>query len=766
MSVNDLINISTEWILSTLKFDERCGMDEVTEVILQSRKPFVVAMNMIDAFVQLNWTGPGVSSLNLDEYLVTLLSSSPALKLLTVDTVPAYELCEAPGLVYLSHRVLYSDSLKGFDYEWQLAVAKISLLKVWQYVLDSAAMTLREQFLEELPIIEANISNFSESKRVLLYAQLCETCFMFYLHREATDYLSKAIEESKILMNFAGELGVNTKFQKDPLSQLFVKILITKEFESTYSNDTIRSEFPKNRALDDDTLLPETKFMNPTATENPDLCLEQQVVVCLKLYNHLKHMARDTSTEYECKALINSIVNFKSKFYPIQNYALFQRSGIDGKHIRYLDRLLMQMEDLQNCYSLSSQEDHKSVAFFALPWPSRWQTERQYADILFELGCTATALEIYLKLEMWEIAASCYLRLDRRTEGTDLITKRLEVQPTANLWCLLGDLKSDPSCYHKALELTNNKFSKAYSSLGVFYCGAKQMDLAIENFEKSLELNGLQPAVWYSLGCCAMTTQKWEVALRSFQRFVKLEPTNAEAWSNLGAVFINVKDMEKAHRAFSEAAKLSFDNWQIWENFLITSVTLKQVNDAIRCIRRLLELKDRKLDILALQMTTKLFIESKEKMDKSSWPRQKVLFLEFMGFVTSKVSTKYEVWECYGDVCFQSAASIADQEKGIRFYVKALRQMTNMPKVDTDFELFMKCVKKSEKLLKCFESYNSSVGNDFPEDLKGEISGSLKNLTNFYAVESMFFEHVTPETESIVSELKKMADDIDRKLKL
>ena len=172
------------------------------------------------------------------------------------------------------------------------------------------------------------------------------------------------------------------------------------------------------------------------------------------------------------------------------------------------------------------------------------------------------------------------------------------------------------------------------------------------------------------------------------------------------------------------------------------------------------------MDILAFQKTVKLFIQSQKTHDEAPWLRQKAFFLEFLGFVTSKVSTMYQVWDCYGDVCYQCAGNNSDKEKGIRMYVKALRQLLNTPKVDSDFQVFMTCAKKSEKYLKCFDEFVTSDGERCcPEDLRNELVGSIRNLKNFYNLEGSHFESVTPETEKYIDDMKKVADEFESKLK-
>jgi hypothetical protein len=92
------------------------------------------------------------------------------------------------------------------------------------------------------------------------------------------------------------------------------------------------------------------------------------------------------------------------------------RSLLEKDSRRRVERSMTQINELvdivrdSNCDStqMINRFDH---FYSVLPNPF-WITEKYLANILVSLGVTKSALEIYLRLHLWEDVIECYQRYD------------------------------------------------------------------------------------------------------------------------------------------------------------------------------------------------------------------------------------------------------------------------------------------------------------------------------------------------------------------
>ena len=82
---------------------------------------------------------------------------------------------------------------------------------------------------------------------------------------------------------------------------------------------------------------------------------------------------------------------------------------------RAIERSMMQMEELSG--SLAKNEptvQQRMRLFYVSGLPLEWQLGGQLADVFHSLGLVNGALDVYLKLQMWEKVIMCYQQLEMK----------------------------------------------------------------------------------------------------------------------------------------------------------------------------------------------------------------------------------------------------------------------------------------------------------------------------------------------------------------
>lgn len=110
---------------------------------------------------------------------------------------------------------------------------------------------------------------------------------------------------------------------------------------------------------------------------------------------------------------------------------------------------------------------------FALAFPNRLILQRELGDRFLTMGMAASALKIFEQFELWENVITCYRIMNKQNKAEQIVRERLDVKPTPELWCLLGDLSDVPQHYFTAWELSNRRYARAMRSLGT-YCLRKE----------------------------------------------------------------------------------------------------------------------------------------------------------------------------------------------------------------------------------------------------------------------------------------------------
>lgn len=388
-------------------------------------------------------------------------------------------------------------------------------------------------------------------------------------------------------------------------------------------------------------------------------------------------------TREETHPYATRVLEGGSSNWQVYTQALLLRSRIEGYRSRTVERSVLQMQALvdqviADTASLDAQTGEESTEepttflprpeksesasaaerleyIWLLSFSTRWDLEAELAKRWVDLGGLRTALEIYERLQMWAEAALCYAATEREEKAKQMIRGQLyepankdepagdnetfegpELSPlpanAPRLFCILGDIDTDPAMYERSWEVSGQRYARAQRSLARHYLTMKPpaLEKAEEAYRKSLHINRINHGAWFALGCVQLELKNWEDAVDSFARTVQLEESDAEAWSNLAAAILRTSkpaddtsedpvaqqpaeadadaDSEtapapapqdpfrrkrEALTALQRAAQLKHEDPRIWDNVLTVAASIPPpytpFRDVINAQRRLIE---------------------------------------------------------------------------------------------------------------------------------------------------------------------------------
>ena len=112
-------------------------------------------------------------------------------------------------------------------------------------------------------------------------------------------------------------------------------------------------------------------------------------------------------------------------------------------------------------------QSHRMTNIYASLLVPFWTLEAELVKLLISMGSIKSALDRALKIQLWSEVISCYTRLNLKHKAAEIILQQIEEKgESAHLYCLLGDATENVEYYKKALQISNNKSSRAFRSLG------------------------------------------------------------------------------------------------------------------------------------------------------------------------------------------------------------------------------------------------------------------------------------------------------------
>lgn len=104
--------------------------------------------------------------------------------------------------------------------------------------------------------------------------------------------------------------------------------------------------------------------------------------------------------------------------------ALFQRSLLESNNKRTIERALSQFEYLiQQLHDLKTPTSQRMDFFFCSGIKPIWFYQQHFANLMLNLGMVKAALDLYLKLSLWEDSIVCYTILEMKSKVSKAISK-------------------------------------------------------------------------------------------------------------------------------------------------------------------------------------------------------------------------------------------------------------------------------------------------------------------------------------------------------
>jgi len=464
-------------------------------------------------------------------------------------------------------------------------------LVLHQQLLYHPTQTLKDEIDKCVKMLES--FDFSFESSGYLYASLCLEIGWFnydHFHFElAKSWFEKAAKSTGMVYEKTAILGKRTKFQIEAKAQL---VVVGKSRDVNPNEEWKPSEdsdLPVEVILEDENLLKEIAFEEDAQLDRfvpLDQCALLGLAAAALRLHRVAHLSEDEQAAYISRILRHP------QAWCVQLKALLLRSYGEIVGRDKLIRAIQQFEAILVGYETIKRPLHCFDFLFQTGLQSYWAIHTGLGDAYFEKHMNQSALAVYEKIGNLSKQCECLSIIGRKEDAQKLVKSLLEEEPTALLYCILGDVTNDDKHYDEAWEFSNKTYVRAIRSKANCLFTRKEFDACIPFYEEAVEINRYFPIGWTRLADCYMKREEYDKACNALSAAVSISPDDFKVWNDLAAVHMHLERWRPALHALGQAARLKVDSWRIWENVITCSIHVQDPNQLLTAMDRLIDLQE------------------------------------------------------------------------------------------------------------------------------------------------------------------------------
>lgn len=85
--------------------------------------------------------------------------------------------------------------------------------------------------------------------------------------------------------------------------------------------------------------------------------------------------------------------------------------------------------------------------------------------------------------------------------------------------------------------------------------------------------------------------EDYKNAIKAYSKVLNIEPEDGDSWANLASLLVKEGSYKSAYKTQLKAVEFGYERWEYWDNLLTYSMKIKEYKTAIRCLHRLVDMK-------------------------------------------------------------------------------------------------------------------------------------------------------------------------------